>query len=155
VFAVPETTAFSVTVSDGCNVAVAGATETATGDTRTTVAVPKIAGFVTLAALTTMVWPLGIESGARYNPLDEIVLMAGKSDQPTPDSPMPFTVGLKFWVPEAACANFVLSAMLWSPYSGRLCSSSPYLVECTLPRRRLSIILVPEWSAILSKACEV
>jgi hypothetical protein len=88
--------------SDGCNVTVAGATETETGDRRTTEAAPEIAGFVTLVAFTSMIWQVGIELGAVYNPLDEIVPTAGKSDQVTPESVPPLMAALKFWVCEAA-----------------------------------------------------
>jgi hypothetical protein len=52
---VPVTVAVSDWVCAGSNVAVAGVSETETGDPSTTVAVPKMAGFATLVAFTTTV----------------------------------------------------------------------------------------------------
>jgi hypothetical protein len=51
----PVTVAVSDWVCDGSKVAVADVKETETGDTRTTLAVPTMAGFATLAAVTTTV----------------------------------------------------------------------------------------------------
>ena len=64
VLPVPLTAAVNVWFCDGSSVAVAGVTETETGGKRTTLALPEMAGFATLAAFTTMVCVAEIDEGA-------------------------------------------------------------------------------------------
>ena len=95
---VPVKVAVSDWVCDGCNVAVAGVTEIPTGGARTTLALAEMAGLATLAAFTVIDCPAGIDEGAVYNPLAEIVPTAGVNDQVTAELAMPVTLALKVWV---------------------------------------------------------